>query len=82
MSNLVTEFRARKSTQNLHFGLPSSLYLATNMAGTDHGDVISRITPSGEFSFHPLTHKELGTGVSLSVAYILALFGSRLRRCL
>jgi len=38
-SNFVTELRARKSTQNLNFGLPSGLRLGTRIAGADHGDV-------------------------------------------
>jgi len=42
VSNLVTEFRARKSTQTLIFGLPSSIFFGTKMAGAAHGEVDSR----------------------------------------
>ena len=39
--NLVTAFRARKSTQNLNLGLPSKLFLGTRMAGADQGKQLS-----------------------------------------
>jgi hypothetical protein len=36
--NLVTAFRARKSTQNLYLCLPSRFFLRTKMAGADQGE--------------------------------------------
>jgi len=48
--NLVTAFRARKSTQNLYLGLPSRFFLGTNMAGAKQGQSLSLITPCSIFS--------------------------------
>ena len=43
-SNLVTAFKAQKSTQNRYLGLPSRLSFGTRIAGADQGDWLSRIT--------------------------------------
>jgi hypothetical protein len=43
-SNFVTEFKARKSTQNLNLGLPSGLSFGTRLAAANQDKLLSIMT--------------------------------------
>ena len=67
-SNLVSEFKARKATQNRNIGLPSGPFFGTRMAGADEVELLSIITLLlSIFSIWDFTSsgsREVGTGVS------------------
>jgi hypothetical protein len=47
---IVTEFKPRKSVQNLCFGVPSGDFMGTKITGAAHGDEQRVMTPLASIS--------------------------------